>query len=363
VANIELSHIAHTYEPSAPNPVYALKELNLTWRDGGTYSLLGPSGCGKSTMLNIISGLLIPSRGRVIFDGQDFTHKATPQRNIAQVFQMPVIYTLMTVGENLAFPLLCRGVEKAQCEKRVLEIAELLGLRERLKSPARRLAADEKQLVSLGRGLVRQDVTAVLMDEPLTVIDPQQKFEIRRKLKQINESLGLTMVFVTHDQNEAMSFADTVMVMDQGEVVQAGSPEELYERPRTTFVGYFIGSPAMNFLDCTLEGGRLHTGGGDIPLPPGVTPPSESAGLKLGIRPRYAGLSAKKGEWSLKVRLIKVHELGDHWVIRVAVGGAEFNLKTLPGVELPTDRAWVNLPPNKICLYQDGLLLGTDRAA
>ena len=189
-----------------------MKPLSMTWADGQTYALLGPSGCGKSTMLNIISGLLRPSEGRVLFDGQDVTARDTGQRNIAQVFQVPVIYRSMSVADNLAFPLVCRKVPQAVIVKRVERIAERLGLAPMLKRPANALTADQKQLVSLGRGLVREDFSAILLDEPLTVIDPQMKFELRKILKQINEEFRLTMVLVTHDQNEAMTFAKTVIV-------------------------------------------------------------------------------------------------------------------------------------------------------
>ena len=156
---------------------------------------------------------------------------------------------------------------QAERNRKVREVAELLNLSDKLKRPARKLAADEKQLISLGRGLVRNDVTALLMDEPLTVIDPQLKFEIRRKLKRINELYGLTMIYVTHDQTEAMTFADTIVVMNDGELIQSGTPQELYDRPETTYVGYFIGSPAMNFIPCTPVGDRLRTAGGSIPIP------------------------------------------------------------------------------------------------
>ena len=200
-------------------------------------------------MLNIVSGLVRPSAGSILFDDKDVTDLKTEDRNIAQVFQFPVIYNTMTVFENLAFPLLCRDFEKEKINERVNSVAETLNLQSFLKSPARKLTADQKQLISLGRGLVREDVAAVLMDEPLTVIDPDLKFRLRRKLKEINEEFKTTLVYVTHDQNEAMTFADNIIVMSDGEVVQAGTPKELFERPNTTFVGYFIGSPAMNLFE------------------------------------------------------------------------------------------------------------------
>ena len=165
----------------------------MTWRQGGAYALLGPSGCGKTTLLNLISGIVTPSRGQILFDGVDITKASTQKRNIAQVFQFPVIYDTMTVGENLAFPLKNRGLPRAQIDARVNEIAQLLDLTPWLNRKATRLTADAKQKISLGRGLVRSDVAAVLFDEPLTVIDPELKWELRSKLKALHRALDLTM--------------------------------------------------------------------------------------------------------------------------------------------------------------------------
>lgn len=357
MAKIELSEIAHTYEPTASDPAYALKKLNLVWEDGGTYALLGPSGCGKSTMLNIISGLVRPSEGKVLFEDADFTDLPTPSRNIAQVFQFPVIYTLMTVEENLAFPLRCRKLPEKELKQRVHEVAELLNLSDKLRKPARKLAADEKQLISLGRGLVRSDVTALLLDEPLTVIDPQLKFEIRRKLKTINEHYGLTMVYVTHDQNEAMSFADKIVVMNNGEVVQVGTPQELYERPQTTYVGYFIGSPAMNFIRCDFDGCRLHTSGGSIPLPDSICLPDEGGKLKLGIRPRYAAFAPPNTEGALRGKIEMVQEFGNYRIVSIKIAEERIRLKLQPGIEIPAENVWVSFPEDKICLYADEVLV------
>ncbi len=357
MAKIELTQIAHTYEPTAPAPIYALEKLNLVWEDGGTYALLGPSGCGKTTMLNIISGLIRPSQGRVLFDQADFTDFPTPKRNIAQVFQFPVVYTLMSVEDNLAFPLICRHVPKAERQRRVREVAELLNLTDKLSKPARKLAADEKQLISLGRGLVRNDVTALLMDEPLTVIDPQLKFEIRRKLKKINELYALTMVYVTHDQTEAMTFADTIVVMNEGKVVQTGTPQDLYNRPQTTYVGYFVGSPAMNFMKCTIDDGKLQLAGGAIPVPPGLSIPGGAENLKLGIRPSNVKLGASHCEQSLRGTVQRVQEFGNYRVVTVAVKDELLRLKLPPGTEIPALDTWVVLPEDRICLYADEVLV------
>src|SRR3989442_9138652 len=236
---------------------YALLPLKMTFTDGGAYALLGPSGCGKTTMLNIISGLVRPSHGSVSFDGKPVTGLTPQARNIAQVFQFPVIYDTMTVAENLAFPLRNRGIAADRIKQRVGRIAEMLELNGQLDQRAANLAADAKQKISLGRGLVREDVSAVLFDEPLTVIDPHLKWQLRRKLKQIHHELKLTLIYVTHDQVEALTFADQVVVMTRGRAVQVGPADALFERPAHTFVGHFIGSPGTNFLPAFTQNGTV----------------------------------------------------------------------------------------------------------
>ncbi|ODN69053.1 Trehalose import ATP-binding protein SugC [Methylobrevis pamukkalensis] len=267
MARIDLDHIAHSYHPDPKVPAdFALKEVHQTWDDGGAYALLGPSGCGKTTLLNIISGLLTPSHGHVRFGATDVTLLPTEQRNIAQVFQFPVIYDTMTVAENLAFPLKNRGMAEPDIRRRVAETIEMLGLQDKATRKARGLTADEKQKISLGRGLVRHDVNAILFDEPLTVIDPHMKWVLRSQLKQLHKRFGFTMIYVTHDQTEALTFADKVVVMYDGEVVQVGTPEELFEKPRHTFVGYFIGSPGMNVLPAEVRGASPPSPGTASPL-------------------------------------------------------------------------------------------------
>jgi glycerol transport system ATP-binding protein len=249
MAKISIENLRHAYTTTpARDEDYALKRVHLDWADGGAYALLGPSGCGKTTLLNLISGLLHPSEGRILFDGQDVTRATPEQRNIAQVFQFPVIYDTMTVYDNLAFPLRNRGVAESEIDTRVKSIAEMLELTSTLKNRASGLTADGKQKISLGRGLVRSDVNVIMFDEPLTVIDPHLKWQLRSKLKELQQRIKRTMIYVTHDQTEALTFADQVVVMNNGEVVQSGTPIELFEKPRHTFVGHFIGSPGMNLL-------------------------------------------------------------------------------------------------------------------
>ena len=252
---------AYTAHPRGPDD-YALKAIDLEWQDGGAYALLGPSGCGKTTLLNIISGLIVPSEGQVLFDDRDVTRLAPTERNIAQVFQFPVIYDTMTVYDNLAFPLRNRGVA-ARRRRRPRPRHRRPCSSSAPCSPAAPPASppDSKQKISMGRGLVREDVNVIMFDEPLTVIDPHLKWKLRSKLKELHQRVGATMIYVTHDQTEALTFADQVVVMQDGEVVQVGSPVDLFERPAHTFVGHFIGSPGMNILPCEIRDGAAFLAG------------------------------------------------------------------------------------------------------
>jgi glycerol transport system ATP-binding protein len=326
MASITLKEIAHSYTGATNRPEdYALKQLNLTWRDGGAYALLGPSGCGKTTLLNIISGLLIPTKGKVLFNDEDVTNLPTEQRNIAQIFQFPVIYDTMTVFENLAFPLKNRGRTKKEIEPRVIELAKMLDLDKDLYTKARNLTADAKQKISLGRGLIRQSVNAILFDEPLTVIDPQLKWQLRSQLKFLHKQFGFTMIYVTHDQTEALTFADEVIVMYEGQVVQIGTPEALFERPEHTFVGYFIGSPGMNILPCDLMGDTALVAGYEVALGARYADPPEDAKVELGVRPEHLSLQPPGGE-GLPVKIVKVDDIGRYRIVRVALKDLQLNV-------------------------------------
>jgi glycerol transport system ATP-binding protein len=360
MARIELDELAHSYmaNPKGPDD-YALKRIHTTWDDGGAYALLGPSGCGKTTMLNIISGLLVPSHGKVLYDGKDVTKLPPEQRNIAQVFQFPVLYDTMTVYENLAFPLKNRKIPKDQVNKRVHEIADSLDLTADLNKRAAGLSADAKQKISLGRGLVRSDVAAILFDEPLTVIDPHLKWQLRRKLKEIHKRFEHTLIYVTHDQVEAMTFADKIVVMYEGELVQIGTPEELFEHPEHTFVGYFIGSPGMNLVECSVADGVAKAAGLEIPVPGiGTRRAAEASGtskVELGIRPMYIDIRGKDAE-GLEARITNVEDQGSAKIVTLALGDATFKARVSEDQELPADHCKVFLPPEKIKIFIDGRL-------
>ncbi|MFB2554003.1 ABC transporter ATP-binding protein [Ensifer soli] len=348
MARITLDHIRHAYglRPSNPND-YALKEVHHEWTDGGAYALLGPSGCGKTTLLNIISGLVQPSEGRILFDGRDVTHLPTEARNIAQVFQFPVVYDTMTVFDNLAFPLRNRGVAEAEVKRRVTDILEMTGLSDRAGRKARGLTADQKQKISLGRGLVRSDVNAILFDEPLTVIDPHMKWVLRSQLKRLHRQSGFTMVYVTHDQTEALTFADKVVVMYDGEIVQIGTPAELFERPSHTFVGYFIGSPGMNVMAAAIEGSRAVIGSEAIEL--GFAP-KIPAGAKseLGIRPEFLRLSRE----GMAVTVDKVEDIGRQKIVRATFSGRPIAVIVKEDGEIPAEPR-LSFDPAGINIYAD----------
>jgi len=358
MARIDLD-LAHAYRPNPQSDSdYALLPLTMSFRDSGAYALLGPSGCGKTTMLNIMSGLVAPSQGSVKFDGVDMTAASPQQRNIAQVFQFPVIYDTMTVAENLAFPLRNRKVPQAQINKRVGEIAEMLDMSGQLNQRASGLAADAKQKISLGRGLVRPDVSAVLFDEPLTVIDPHLKWQLRRKLKQIHHELKLTLIYVTHDQVEALTFAEEVVVMTRGRAVQVGSADALFERPSHTFVGHFIGSPGMNFLPAELGATGLTILGNTLSLPVGSIVPKGP--LKLGIRPEYLALAKAGGVGALPFTVVMVQDVGTHIMLTAAIGEHKVKARLLPDVGVPPigELVWLQVLGTHPCFYLNDQLVG-----
>ena len=356
MARIELSKLSHSYrpDPSAPSD-YALKPMDITWNDGGAYALLGPSGCGKTTLLNIISGLVTPSSGRVLFDGQDMTALPPEKRNIAQVFQFPVIYDTMTVAENLAFPLKNRKMEPAKIAARVAEVAGMLDLEKSLNRKARGLTADMKQKISLGRGLVREDVGAVLFDEPLTVIDPLMKWELRGELKRVHRQSGTTMVYVTHDQTEALTFADKVVVMFDGEVVQTGTPQELFEQPAHTFVGYFIGSPGMNVLPATVSGNRADIAGQAVSLRQSYAALPRDKKIEIGIRPEFLTLAS--GGDGLPVTVRRVEDTGRHRIVRAELAGLPVAIVAGEDQAIPAENVRLTADPRHIHVYADGHLV------
>jgi glycerol transport system ATP-binding protein len=356
MSQIEFRDVRHAYPPpKGQEPEYALKEISQVWDDGGAYALLGPSGCGKTTLLNIISGLLTPSEGSILFDGNEVTQLPTAERHIAQVFQFPVVYDTMTVFDNLAFPLRNRGLAESRVRERVTQIAEMLDLSDRLTQRASGLTADGKQKISLGRGLVREDVNAILFDEPLTVIDPHLKWQLRSKLKELHQQIGVTMIYVTHDQVEALTFADKVVVMYDGGVVQVGTPIELFNRPRHTFVGYFIGSPGMNVLPCTLDQGQPVFGKQRLESAcPVDTDPGGK--LEIGIRPEFVSFS----DDGIPVAIAKVEDLGRYQVVTVRHESEQIKMVVGEDQVIPAESPKIRFDADKLLLYRDDWAVETE---
>ena len=349
MANVTLSNLRHSYLPTPSQPEdYALRSIDLTWEDGGAYALLGPSGCGKSTLLNIISGLVHPSDGRILFDDADVTDLPTDRRNIAQVFQFPVIYDTMTVRENLSFPLKNRGVDQATIAQRVGEIAEMLDISHMLNTRAHHLSPDNKQKISMGRGLVRDDVNVIMFDEPLTVVDPHLKWMLRSKLKELHQRVRSTMIYVTHDQTEALTFADQVVVMQDGEVVQIGTPVELFERPAHTFVGHFIGSPGMNILPADAQGRGAFLNGTHVALEGDVT--GGDGPIEIGIRPEFVSIAPD----GLSAQVTKVADIGRHFIVDARIGAHPVKAITEETPPNPGDTVNLSFAPDQTRAYRDG---------
>lgn len=351
MARIELKNITHTYGDALGN---AVADVNITWEDGSANALLGPSGCGKTTTLSIISGLLTPSQGTVLFDGSDVTRCSPRERHIAQVFQFPVVYDTISVFDNLAFPLRNRKIGRAEIRDRVEEIATMLDLQDLLKRSAGRISQAEKQKVSLGRGIVRKDTAAILLDEPLTVIDPKEKYGLRRKLREVQRQLKITMIYVTHDQHEALTFADHVTVMDRAKVVQTGTPEELHANPSSPFIGFFIGSPGMNLIPCRYRDDRLDCGDFSVPISAGMGARLASDGTEyqLGIRPEFLQPDTKEMAEGVAWEVRSIEHRGTHQILALTRNGRE--IKSRAAEEFKTDprgKVWTRFPSDKICVF------------
>jgi len=353
MSKITLNDLSHSYLDKQNSDVdWALRNINIEWQDGGAYALLGPSGCGKTTLLNIISGLLTPTKGKVFFDGKDITSQTPVERNIAQIFQFPVIYDTMTVYENLAFPLKNRGMTDGEINSRVKEIAKMLELTKTLNNRASGLTADGKQKISLGRGLARSNVNVIMFDEPLTVIDPHLKWVLRSKLKELHQKINKTMIYVTHDQTEALTFANQVVVMHEGQLVQTGTPVELFEKPKHTFVGHFIGSPGMNILPCQIQSATPVIDGVKISTNSQIKK-SNFSKTEIGIRPEFVSFS-KEG---IPVKVLKVSNTGRHKIIDTECKSGKIKVLSHPSKDIPSGSAFLSFNKKYTYTYGDSWII------
>ena len=353
MAKVTLKNLSHSYlTKQQRDSDFVLTNINIDWNDGGAYALLGPSGCGKTTLLNIISGLLTPTRGEVLFDNKDVTQLNPVQRDIAQIFQFPVIYDTMTVYDNLAFPLKNRGVSETEIDIKVKEIGEMLELTSTLNNKASGLTADGKQKISLGRGLVRSDVNVIMFDEPLTVIDPHLKWILRSKLKELHQKINRTMIYVTHDQIEALTFADQVVVMHEGQIVQTGTPVELFEKPKHTFVGHFIGSPGMNILPCEIKNGQINFEGKILPTNTNLKK-SNFNKTQVGIRPEFVHFSNE----GIAVKVKRVSDTGRHKVIDTECRSGSIKILANSSTQIPNGSAHITFDQKHTYAYGDNWII------
>ena len=279
MAEIELKHVYKRF----PDGHIGVEDANLKIDDGEFIILVGPSGCGKSTMLNMIAGLEDISEGDLLIDGERMNDVAPKDRDIAMVFQSYALYPHMNVRDNIAFPLKLAKLPKKEIEKKVNEAAEILDLTEFLDRKPAHLSGGQRQRVAMGRAIVRRP-KVFLMDEPLSNLDAKLRVQMRTEIAQLQERLSTTTVYVTHDQTEAMTLGDRVVVLKKGVIQQIGAPQELYHRPVNVFVAGFIGSPAMNFLPATVldDGHSVDTALGHLPLPEKFAPGRKAI---VGLRP------------------------------------------------------------------------------
>jgi len=264
--------------------VQVIKGVDLAIEDGEFIIFVGPSGCGKSTLLRMIAGLEETTRGDIMIAGRAATAEPPSKRGLAMVFQSYALYPHMTVGENMGFALKTAGAPKSEIKEKVDEAARVLKLEPYLDRRPKALSGGQRQRVAIGRSIVR-DPTAFLFDEPLSNLDAALRVEMRYEIAKLHQTLKSTMIYVTHDQVEAMTLADRIVVLEGGKIAQVGSPRELYENPGNLFVAQFIGSPKMNIMDCEAEGGSY-----SLPRARGGSYSGDHAAVQLGIRPEHITL-------------------------------------------------------------------------
>jgi multiple sugar transport system ATP-binding protein len=316
MAGIVLERVTKTF----PNGFAAVRDLSLTIEDGEFIVLVGASGCGKTTLLRLIAGLEEASAGRISIDGKDITDRPPRQRDVAMVFQSYALYPHMNVRQNLGYGLKVRRIPKKEAKRRVEETAELLGLKDLLDRRPAQLSGGQRQRVAMGRAIVREP-KAFLMDEPLSNLDAKLRVGMRASLSELHARLGVTTVYVTHDQVEAMTLGQRVAVMRDGRILQVDRPQKLYEAPQDLFVAAFIGSPAMNLVEARIEGNEVSFGQFRVPLDPDRRPSGQRKEVVLGIRPESFedAVFAPSGLPTIEISVAVLEELGadSHTFFRV----------------------------------------------
>ena len=294
-----------------PNGVKAIDGVDLDIADGEFIVLVGPSGCGKTTLLRAVAGLEDVTGGRMLIDGEDVTGRPPQQRDIAMVFQNYALYPHMSVKDNLAYGLKLRRIDRADRDRRVMEVARTLGLEDMLSRKPAALSGGQRQRVAMGRAIVREP-KAFLMDEPLSNLDAKLRVSMRAELSRLHERLGVTTVYVTHDQVEAMTLGQRVAVLRDGVLQQVDTPQELFRHPKNLFVAAFIGSPSMNLVEAEVHGRTVRFAGHELPVPDGSAAAGSAGKVILGIRPSdFEHAATADPDWPrIRVRAEVVEELG-----------------------------------------------------
>jgi multiple sugar transport system ATP-binding protein len=322
--------------------------LDLTIQDGEFFTILGPSGCGKSTLLNIIAGLEIPTEGKVYFDQRVVNDLSPKDRDVAMVFQSYALYPHMTVYENIAFPLKMRKFDKKRIKEEVERVAEILGLQGLLHRKPKELSGGQRQRVALGRAIVRRP-KVFLMDEPLSNLDARLRVQMRTELKRLHRQLGTTVVYVTHDQSEAMGLSDRIAILEGGVIQQCGTPEEVYFRPQNTFVAGFIGSPAMNIFETeVLSTSPLKVKFGDTALEYPALRDYKRDKILIGIRPEDISVTKEEGLMTAEVDIVEPE--GSRFSLDIILN--EIKLRTFSNEYVkPGERVYIQFNQERIHLF------------
>ncbi len=346
MADIRLDNVRKTFGKTV-----AMRDVNLTIHDREFMVLLGPSGCGKTTLLRGIAGLEQIDAGRIHIGGKDVTDLPPRQRRIAMVFQSYAVFPHLTVYENIAFGLRMQRLPDPDVKKRVQSAAELLQIANLLDRYPAKVSGGQRQRVAVARAIAVQ-AEVLLMDEPLSNLDALLRLEMRAELKRLLKELNSTVVYVTHDQVEALSLGDRIAVMKDGEILQCDTPLAVYDCPASEFVGGFIGSPPMNFLDGQYTGEAVAAGGTSFAPPPDVRAAlarMSGARVRLGIRAENIEATAIPADGALSGAVLVVEPLGSHNLLTVQVGGERVKVNThADAAYQPGQAIWLKLAPEKI---------------
>ena len=356
MADITLDHLTKVFDKT----VVAVADLTIQIPTGCVVSLLGPSGCGKTTTMRMIAGLEKPTQGRILIDGKDVTHLQPKERDIAMVFQLPVNYDTLSAYDNLAFPLIAKKVGKKEIERQIEKTTELFEIPKAvLKERITNLGLSDRQRISLAHAFIIPR-NLYLLDEPLSNLDPKGREDLRIKIKDVQMKIGQTILYVTHDQSEALTLADKIAIMRDGKLLQYSDTQEIFDHPQNDFVGWFLGNPGMNFIPCQyrkekdnyiLDAGVFQYRTDAIKF---EAPMPAERRLRLGIRPEHVQISAEKKPGWIHSRCEVIEPIGNRLLLFQKIGEVEIVVKTSRNVPISEKAdAWLNFPAHHVRLFDN----------